>query len=470
MHKFVNSAGNFTLELDDETLDEIRKSGMSVEDFFPDDDITEESPVVVPKKKRSKAVRAISLAVALGIDYESRGYDNITDFSSYCLDVCSNLFITKYNIHPSIVTFNSILLFRVVPTIKEYFNTHGIEHKISVVHTSHSNNTDYPDSFVLSIELEHSGHNYPISIGFLDKSNYKVKGGNEKYENAADKNGKIPHYSNACMYYDPAITSIALDISDELKRKATGKPARREKPTIEMIAVSRELYTRVIELDFEYDPDEDLDIHYGEGFGRFDTSLMKCLGEKNKGIIMLYGSPGTGKTHYIRRLIAKISREGTKRVILIPKYILEQIEGPQFNNFMTSNFMDSDALFVIEDAESIVSERDQNGDGRSSLVSTLLNISDGILNDIFKIQVILTFNTELSNIDEALLRPGRLIAQRYFDTLSKEHAQKLVDHLGLDHFVEKEMTVAEIYALNEEPEDEILLEGMSPKERAKIGF
>lgn len=98
---------------------------------------------------------------------------------------------------------------------------------------------------------------------------------------------------------------------------------------------------------------------------------------------------------------------------------------------MVNTFSHTENVLLIEDTESIIGERD--GDGhRTSIISTLLNLSDSILNDIFKIQILLTFNTKLDNIDEAFLRSERLIARREFGTLSNEEALALARYLDLE--------------------------------------
>src|SRR5690606_42109594 len=81
-----------------------------------------------------------------------------------------------------------------------------------------------------------------------------------------------------------------------------------------------------------------------------------------------------------------------------------------------------DSVFVIEDAENIVIDRNlQNG----SPVSGLLNLADGLLADCLNIQLICTFNTDLSNVDPALMRKGRLIASYEFGERSEEHTSEL---------------------------------------------
>ena len=54
---------------------------------------------------------------------------------------------------------------------------------------------------------------------------------------------------------------------------------------------------------------------------------------------------------------------------------------------------------MIEDAENILIDREAGG---SSAVSALLNLTDGLLSDCLNIQIICTFNTDLSKLDRAL--------------------------------------------------------------------
>jgi SpoVK/Ycf46/Vps4 family AAA+-type ATPase len=101
-------------------------------------------------------------------------------------------------------------------------------------------------------------------------------------------------------------------------------------------------------------------------------------------------------------------------------------------------------VLLLEDAEQLLVSR--KGDERTLGISNLLNITDGILNDLLHIQVIATFNTNISNIDEALTRPERLIARKNFKKLSKEKTKELVDFLKIDISVNSGMTLAEIYS------------------------
>ena len=103
-------------------------------------------------------------------------------------------------------------------------------------------------------------------------------------------------------------------------------------------------------------------------------------------------------------------------------------------------------VLVIEDAENIIMDRKHNN---SSLVSNLLNISDGLLADFLNVQLICTFNSSLMMVDNALMRKGRLIAKYEFGKLGIKKAQRLSKHFGFDTVINQPMTIAEIANPNE---------------------
>ncbi len=120
-----------------------------------------------------------------------------------------------------------------------------------------------------------------------------------------------------------------------------------------------------------------------------------------------------------------------------------------------------DSVLVIEDAENVLKTR-QGGDNQA--MSNILNISDGLMSDVLNMGIVATFNCDVSELDSALMRPGRLIARYDFKKLTKEKAQKLSDKLGFKTTITGPMTVAEIYTQGDLPS------GTDNKLRQSIGF
>ena len=179
----------------------------------------------------------------------------------------------------------------------------------------------------------------------------------------------------------------------------------------------------------------DVDLFYEDDFKAVDGIIQKRLNKKkDKGIVLLHGLPGTGKTTYLRYLIGKIK----KRVLFLSPNVAGNLMNPEFIDLLIDN---PNTVLIIEDAENIIMDRRANS---SSAVSNLLNISDGLLADFLNVQIICTFNNSLTLIDSALMRKGRLIAKYEFGKLNVHKAQKLSNHLGFDKHITTPMTVAEI--------------------------
>ena len=178
-----------------------------------------------------------------------------------------------------------------------------------------------------------------------------------------------------------------------------------------------------------------IDLFYESDFAETDALIQKRLNAKNdKGIVLLHGLPGTGKTTYLRYLIGKIK----KRVLFLSPTVADNLMDPEFVELLIDN---PNTVLIIEDAENIIMDRRQSN---SSSVSNLLNISDGLLADFLNVQLICTFNNSLTLVDSALMRKGRLIAKYEFGKLGVKKSQALSDHFGNSTIINKPMTIAEI--------------------------
>lgn len=205
--------------------------------------------------------------------------------------------------------------------------------------------------------------------------------------------------------------------------------------------------TDVIKSEFHFD-------NYNENFEEAGKSIVEWAEHQEScGLAILHGEPGTGKTHYLRHLAGNV-----RNLTYIPSGIAHAIGDPSFIEFLSEN---PNRVFVIEDAEGVLVS---DGVQRSSALQNLLNATDGLMGDIIKSKFIFTFNTDLKNIDKALLRPGRASVIYEFKALEADRADALLEKLGKDK-KGRQMTLAEIYNAPVAGTD-----AFKEKERAQIGF
>lgn len=247
------------------------------------------------------------------------------------------------------------------------------------------------------------------------------------------KNKCVVEFSEGyCEIYHPGTNEIFVnEITDLVKRFKERQ--RRQPLEINLIVQCRNsLDLRAMEIKRTK---LDLDLFYEDDFKETDETIQKRLKQKNdKGIVLLHGLPGTGKTTYLRYLVGKIK----KRVLFLSPSVAGNLMNPEFVELLIDN---PNTVLIIEDAENIIMDRRHNS---SSSVSNLLNISDGLLADFLNVQLVCTFNSSVTMVDSALMRKGRLIGKYEFGKLGIEKSKRLSAHFGFDTVIDKPMTIAEI--------------------------
>ena len=274
---------------------------------------------------------------------------------------------------------------------------------------------------------------------------------NEKLEELIE-NPKILGSCSLVISYDLSNEKEVIELMEELNQYEY----KHEDVTLSqiyLVSQTRDGF-ELEEFDIE-NPTLELESNYGTSFLPVNNKIVTELNKNNnRGLVLLHGEPGTGKTTYIKWLVSQIK---DKNVIFVPPFLTEAITSPEFIPFLAQN---SNSVLVIEDAERVVSER---GNGGSAVgVSNILNMTDGIMGDIMKIQIICSFNMNRNKIDSALLRKGRLIAEHKFDALDTEHSNNLLSKLGSKSTTDKPLTLAQIYNIDEE-------EYLAPSSK-KVGF
>lgn len=170
-------------------------------------------------------------------------------------------------------------------------------------------------------------------------------------------------------------------------------------------------------------------------------------------VLVLQGPPGTGKTRLVRAILAGMSaRKGdtAKVMYTADKNALEKDE--LFVDFITG----SHDAFVIEDADHMLKARSS---GNHDL-HRFLAIADGVVRAQGRKIIFTTNLPNITDIDDALLRPGRCFASVRTRMLDRDEAYALAARVSMAtdqtrtridaHFENgfKSISVANVYQLS----------------------
>ena len=195
-------------------------------------------------------------------------------------------------------------------------------------------------------------------------------------------------------------------------------------------------------------PRERLELYYGAGMTRWLDDWIATLNARRYGLTVLTGAPGTGKTTLIRSLARWLS--DTHVFYFMPAARFTSVDSGEIVTFWANENRNSKLrkVLILEDAENVLLRR---GDDNREKVATLLNLTDGMLGDALGLHVVCTLNSELADLDPALLRPGRLVAHRDFELLTADQARELAEMLKVPAPRGDRVSLAELFNPSDSP-------------------
>ena len=223
------------------------------------------------------------------------------------------------------------------------------------------------------------------------------------------------------------------------------KPPTPRGGSFNLIRTGREISRELVELSTEtLLGDEAFTLHYGHGSLEWHEDFTAKLRGSSHGLTIFEGSPGTGKTSYLRHLMGVL--KDTHRFYFIPTATMGVLSNPDFIGFWAEQrrrHSDRQFVVILEDSDAALMTR--GADNREQ-VSAILNLSDGMLADFLRLQIICTINCKAADIDQALIRPGRLLCHRIFQRLDYAQASLLAESLGRTLPKARDYSLAEIFA------------------------
>jgi hypothetical protein len=183
------------------------------------------------------------------------------------------------------------------------------------------------------------------------------------------------------------------------------------------------LTSNSIELEpFSVDVDSiEIEGRYNEDTIKKSEKLQKKIRKSNKGLSVLCGDRGVGKTTLAKHICSKIDR----MTIFIPNNMVDlTINGPEFKNFVKKF---EKLLIVIDDCEFMSNNQLIR---MNPFSNNIIQLVDGFLSDNLNLQVILIFNDLEEDIDENILDCNSLLDVIEVDDLDSELATELSKNLG----------------------------------------
>ena len=182
----------------------------------------------------------------------------------------------------------------------------------------------------------------------------------------------------------------------------------------------------------------------------FETFSKRFM-ESSASVLVLYGIPGGGKTSFIRNMLVELN-EGCLTTFDDTVMQSDKLYIRFLNNYHK--------FLVLEDAETVLLDRETDN---NKVMSKILSASDGLVRLDNKKMIFTTNITDISRIDQALIREGRCFEAINFRELTRTEAEAACKKIGkpMPDDDRNFYSLAQLFNSNN---------GTHKKEKVKMGF
>lgn len=189
----------------------------------------------------------------------------------------------------------------------------------------------------------------------------------------------------------------------------------------------------------------------GSAAGKLAELIKADPGSLTGKVAVLQGTPGGGKTFFLRALVRAWADRAdfsyivdAEQFFTDPHYMMKVLLG-------SNDYLDDDEeeekwhVILLEDAEEFIAPSAKNVVGQA--LSRLLNLGDGMLGQGLKVLFIFTTNVKMDSLHPAVVRDGRCFLQAEIPAFTPAEAVKWLRDHGDDTTVTGGKTLSELYRI-----------------------
>ena len=190
---------------------------------------------------------------------------------------------------------------------------------------------------------------------------------------------------------------------------------------------------------------KDLDYLSTDFYPFLDTDKLINMFLKGKeNLLILGGKPGCGKSKFISYILKYILENETEDFKVASAKDIGLLSMDLFWQ-KASNFN----LLVLDDLDFMLGSRNENREDidKNNFLSKLLSFTDGVIDN--KTKIIITTNQPINEIDDALLREGRIFDILNFRYLTKNEAETILNKYDIEAELEDTVPQSKVGSLIE---------------------